>query len=231
MRTTGFLGVGIAILLSACLVQAEVFVPPWCTDQDARHTASSADGQWILWSDAEKPAMTLFDAKPQAIRQYTVATRDGKSPSRIHAIYDAPARRSFIVVLRDIPEIWEISYDPQAEPIFDGLVHDYRMGEGLAHAGFLGVRRTLLQTQLADLYFTDDYRTAVSITAAAHNAPAQAHVINLDVRRALAAVPPATYQPADAAISVAVDGRTWRAMPGLRQNISAHQALRRYCTP
>ncbi|HPW85371.1 MAG TPA: cytochrome D1 domain-containing protein, partial [Rhodoferax sp.] len=210
---------------------AEVFVPPWCTDQDPRHAAPSADGQWILWSDAEKPAMTLFDAQPEAIRQFTVATRDGKSSSRIHAIYDAPARRSFIVVLRDIPEIWEISYDPKAEPIFDGLVHDYRMGEGVAHAGFLGVRRTLLQTQLADLYFSDDYRTAIGIAPAAHNVPAQAHVINLDVRRELAAVPLATYQPADAAISISADGRTWRAMPGLRQNISAHQALRRYCTP
>ena len=39
--------------------------------------------------------------------------------------------------MKDIPEIWEISYDPDAKPIFDGYVHDYKMGEGVALAGYL----------------------------------------------------------------------------------------------
>ncbi len=42
------------------------------------------------------------------------------------------ARRSFVIVFEPLAELWELSTDPQAAPIFDGLVHDYHQGEAIA---------------------------------------------------------------------------------------------------
>ncbi len=50
---------------------------------------------------------------------------------------------SFVVALQDIPEIWEISYDDKAAPIYLGLVHDYALGDGIAIPGKLNPRRGL----------------------------------------------------------------------------------------
>ena len=55
-------------------------------------------------------------------------------------MYDATPRESFVVALKDIPELWEISLRPQAPPIYDGLVHDYKMGEGDCEAAVCSVR-------------------------------------------------------------------------------------------
>ena len=86
------------------------------------------------------------------------------------------------MALKDIPELWEISYDPKAEPIYDGLVHDYKMGEAIAKPGFLGVRRTPLDEPLDDFFFDQSYRHVLGATRpkAATAAPT-AQVVNLDV--------------------------------------------------
>jgi hypothetical protein len=44
----------------------------------------------------------------------------GDKSSRVSAVYDAAPRRSFVAALKDVPEVWEISYDPDAEPIAEG---------------------------------------------------------------------------------------------------------------
>jgi hypothetical protein len=105
------------------------------------------------------------------------------------------------------------------------------MGEGVAHAGFLGVRRTLLQTQLTDIYFTEDFSTVIGVTPPAGMDPSQAHVINLDIRREIATVTLEEQPLSGTSISVSADGRTWKAMPGLQRNAAARQALLRYCRP
>ncbi|MFT3666683.1 hypothetical protein [Piscinibacter sp.] len=55
-----------------------------------------------------------------------------------------PARRSLLVAPGELPELWEISLDPRAEDRYDGLVHDFRMGEGVPEPGFLHRRRIAL---------------------------------------------------------------------------------------
>ena len=47
----------------------------------------------------------------------------GDASSRISAVYDAAPRQSFIAGLKDLPEVGEISYDPDARPFCDGRVH------------------------------------------------------------------------------------------------------------
>ena len=98
-------------------------------------------------------------------------------------MYDAAPRKSFVVALKDIPEVWEISYDPKAEPIYDGLVHDYKMGEAIAKPGYLGVRRTPLDEPLDDFFFDQSYRHVLGATRPRADGSPNAQVVNLDVRR------------------------------------------------
>jgi len=148
--------------------------------------AVSSDGQWILVACADPHTLVLLDADLQLVRSYPVMATDGKSSSRISTVHDAQARKSFIVGFVDIPEIWEISYNPQAEPIYDGLVHDYRNGEGLARPGFLGAKRMLLEEPMADLFFDPNGSFLVGVIQPKETTAPNVQVFNLDIRRRIA---------------------------------------------
>src|SRR5690606_19433819 len=101
--------------------------------------------------------LVLLDGELNLIKSIPATTLDGKTSSRVSAVYDASPRNSFVAALKDIPEIWEISYDESAPPIFDGHVHDYRMKEGIERPGYLNPRRTPLEDVLDDFFFDQDY--------------------------------------------------------------------------
>jgi hypothetical protein len=144
----------------------------------AEPAVRSADGRWLLQADNEARALVAIDAASGAIvRRIRVADKRGTT-SRVARIVDAPPRRSFVVLLADIPEAWELSYDPAAEPVYDGLVHDYRMGEGIADRGPFAVRRIFLDEPLTDAEFSPDFS---QFTARA--ADGSLHVVSLHVRR------------------------------------------------
>ncbi len=138
----------------------------------------SADGRWLLQADNETRTLVATDAASGAlIRRIRIADKRGNT-SRVARIFDAPLRKSFVVLLADIAEAWELSYDPNAEPVYDGLVHDYRMGEGIADRGPFAVRRIVLDEPLTDAEFNADFS---QFTAKA--ADGSLHVVNLHVRR------------------------------------------------
>lgn len=155
---------------------------------DPRGLALSADGQWLL--AAHGAALTLFDRDLQPVRRYPGASLDGKVTSSVAAVFHAAARRSFVVAFDTLPELWEISYDRAAPPIFDGLVHDYRMGEAIASSGFLGVRRTPLEEPFTALTLDASHRQVLGAAAGGTLA-----VLNLDVRRRIARLPFAAASP------------------------------------
>ena len=222
-------------LLTACLAQAASLPLPWCanadTGENSRPMAVSADRRWILAADATQASLVLFDEHLNLVRRYPLLTREGQATGAVQLIADASPRYSFIVVTRDAPEVWEISYDPNAGPIFDGLVHDYRMGEGLARPGFLGLRRTLLRQALGTPYLTADYRTLISISKNADSDGAQARIVNLDVRREIATVTLAQGSEPHLPFAVTADGRTWHAHSGPTPAPKSTQRLMDYCTP
>ncbi|WP_290643628.1 nitrite reductase, partial [Aquabacterium sp.] len=165
-----------------------------------RNVAVSGDGQWVLAGNYLPGNVVLFDSQLNLVRIYPATSLDGKQTSRVSAVYDAAPRQSFIVALKDLPELWEISYNTKAEPIHDGYVHDFRMGEAIAKTGYLGVRRTPLSVPLDDFFFDPPYRhvigagrpaatkrAAVATPASGASAasspvdePPSAQVINLD---------------------------------------------------
>ena len=182
-----------------------------------RNVAVSSDGQYVLAANYLPRTLALFDANLNLVKGYAATTLDGKSASRASAVYDAAPRHSFVVALKDIPELWEISYDPKAEPIFDGYVHDYKMGEGVAKPGFLGVRRTPLDEPLDDFFFDQSYRNVLGATRPkSADGAATAQVVNLDARRKIADLPIAGMPHLGSGITFAWNGTTVLASPNLK---------------
>lgn len=146
----------------------------------------SGDGGWLMVASTQPPALNLLDANLRLAKTFDLLAVDGKQRSQISSIHDAPVRKSFFVTLEDAPEIWEISYDLKAGPIYEGLVHDYRMGEAIPKPGFLGVKRSILDVPLQDYYVFRDGRHALGVTRPQGDMSSTLHVINLDIRRRVA---------------------------------------------
>ncbi len=181
-----------------------------------RNVAVSGDGRWVIAANYLPHSVVLFDADLNLRQSYPAGTLDGKSSSRVSAVYDAAPRRSFVVALKDIPEIWEISYDPKAQPIYDGLVHDYRMDEAMARPGFLGVRRTPLDEPLDDFFFDQSYRHVLGATRPrSGDGQTSAQVVNLDIRRKIADLPIAGMPHLGSGITFAWRGAPVLASPNL----------------
>ena len=184
-----------------------------------RNVAVSGDGRWVMAANYLPRTVVLFDADLHLVKRYDATTQDGKSASRVSAVYDAAPRKSFIVALKDIPEVWEISYDPQAKPIHDGLVHDYRMGEAIAKPGYQGVRRTPLDEPLDDFFFDQGYQHVLGSArpkAGAQDGAPTAQVVNLDARRKIADLPIAGMPHLGSGITFAWNGTTVLASPNLQ---------------
>ena len=184
-----------------------------------RNVAVSGDGRWVMAANYLPHTLALFDADLNLVRTYDAATLDGKTSSRVSAVYDAAPRRSFVVALKDIPELWEISYDPKAEPIHDGYVHDYKMGEGIAKPGFLGVRRTPLDEPLDDFFFDASYANALGATRPRSDGAPSAQVVNLEARRKIAALPLPGMPHLGSGITFTYQGRPVLASPNLKDGV------------
>ena len=181
-----------------------------------RNVAVSGDGKYVIAANYLPRTLALFDADLNLVRSYDAASRDGTQRSRVSAVYDAAPRKSFVVALKDLAEVWEISYDPTAEDIFDGLVHDYRMGEGVPTRGFLGVKRSRLDEPLDDFFFDQSYTHVLGATRPRDDGKPSAQVVNLDVRRKIAELPIAGMPHLGSGITFAWNGSTVLASPNLK---------------
>jgi DNA-binding beta-propeller fold protein YncE/cytochrome c553 len=181
---------------------------------NARNAAVSSDGKYVLVANYLPHTLTLLDSELRLVKLIEAKSKHGQS-SRVSAVYDAPPRKSFIAALKDVPELWEISYDPKAEPIADGLVHDYRLKEGDFVPGFLNPRRTELAGLLDDFFFTPDYRNVVGTQRDGRSG----QVVNLDVHRAIATLELPGLPHLGSGITWERDGRRVLATPNLRDGV------------
>jgi DNA-binding beta-propeller fold protein YncE len=181
---------------------------------NTRNAAVSSDGKYVIVANYLPHTLVVLDADLNLVK--TIDAKDAKgNSSRVSAVYDAPPRHSFVAALKDVPELWEISYDPKAEPIAGGLVHDYRMKEGAFEPGFLNPRRTTLGEVLDDFFFTPDYRDVIG----AQRDGRHGEVVNLDVRRAIATVDLPGLPHLGSGITWLRDGRRVLATPNLRDGV------------
>ncbi len=175
---------------------------------NTRNAAVSADGKYVMAANFLPHSLVVLDADLELVKIL-------ETPSRVSAVYDAAPRKSFVAALKDVPELWEVSYDPQAEPIAAGLVHDYRFKEGEFVPGFLNARRTQLGQVLDDFFFTPDFRQVVG----ASRDGKRGQVVHLDVRRAIAEVDLPGLPHLASGITWERNGRRVMATPNLRESM------------
>ena len=60
------------------------------------------------------------------------------------ALLDLPVRRAALVAPSQTAEVWDIPLDPRVEDRYEGLVHDFRMGEGVPVRAWRRPRRSPL---------------------------------------------------------------------------------------
>jgi len=148
---------------------------------NTRNIAVSSDGRWVMAANTLPHTLVLLDAELRLERVLEAQALGGGPTSRLSGVYDAAPRRSFVAALRDVPELWEISYDRAAAPIYDGLVHDFALGEGLARSGYLNPRRTALEQPVDDFFFDPSYANLIGSSREGRTV-----VVSLDARRKIA---------------------------------------------
>ncbi|SDK93354.1 Cytochrome C oxidase, cbb3-type, subunit III [Paracoccus chinensis] len=131
---------------------------------NSRNIAMSHDGQWLAVANYLPQTLTILSTETlEPVRVLDVAAKDG-TPSRVSAVYQAPERKSFILALKDAPEIWEVATDPEAGPYYDGYVHTYEKDATEAFGaqeGLFARRRIRTEEPLDDFFFDPGYRNLI----------------------------------------------------------------------
>ncbi len=182
---------------------------------NTRNLAVSGDGRYVIVGNYLPHTLVVLDAKNlQPLKLIPAQDKTGK-PSRVSAVYDAAPRKSFIAALKDIKEVWEIPYGDDAEPVYEGLVHDYRYGEAIAAKGPFPVRHILLEDYLDDFYFDQSYTHLMG----ASREGGKGQVVNLDIRRKIADLDLPGMPHLGSGITWIYDGEPVMATPNLRTGV------------
>lgn len=174
----------------------------------SRDAALSGDGRYLLVANDQPPSLVMLDARDLALREVIEVVDEAGRPSRVSGVYDAPARNSFIVALQDSPELWELRYDAGAPPVYQGFVHDFRLGEGVPVPGEFPPRRVLIEEPLDDLLFDPDYFYVLGVTGSG-----RVMAIDLDARRRLASLALPGLPRTGAGVRWQWEGRRLLALP------------------
>lgn len=110
---------------------------------NTRNVAVSYDGRYVAVGNYLPHNLVILDATDLSlVKVLPTEGNDGKT-SRVSAVYTAPNRKSFIAALKDIPEVWEISYaDKDKKPDFEP-------------------RRIVLDDYLDDFFFNQTYTQVI----------------------------------------------------------------------
>ncbi|MDD5297567.1 MAG: cytochrome D1 domain-containing protein [Rhodocyclaceae bacterium] len=182
---------------------------------NTRNVAVSDDGKYVMVANYLPKTVVLLDGDLRPLKTLPARSLDGTEVSRVSAVYDAAPRKSFVVAMKDMPELWEVSYDPKAPDVFEGYVHDYKMGEGMARPGYLNPRRTRLDEPLDDFFFDQSYRNIIGASRRA----GKGEVVNLDARQKVADLDLPGMPHLGSGITWAWHGGTVLASPNLQQGV------------
>jgi cytochrome c553 len=148
---------------------------------NSRNIALSSDGRHIAVANYLPHSLVILSSADLSVERIFEGRDKGGASSRISAVYQARPRNSFIAALKDVAEIWEISTDPDAPPVYAGLVHSHEKGmiEGLPSSqGLFAMRRIEVPEPLDDFFFDPPYRNLIGSARGG-----TALVVNLNVGR------------------------------------------------
>lgn len=183
---------------------------------NSRNIAISRDGLWLAVANYLPRTLTILATADLSVaRVLDIADRSGV-PSRVSAVYQAPARDSFVLALKDVAEVWEVATNPDAEPVYEGLVHSHEKGmvEALTtNKGLFARRRIKVSEPIDDFFFDPGYRHLVGTARDG----TRGVVVNLIVGREIAELPLAGMPHLGSGISWMRGGRRVMATPHLKE--------------
>ncbi len=180
---------------------------------NTRNIAVDPDGRWVAVGNYLPHNVTILDGRD--LKPVKVIETRGVSgqTSRVSAVYDATPRQSFILALKDIPEVWEIAYGPDAPARFGGWQHDYHPESGDVFVPSFTPRRIYLDDHLDDFFFDQDY---LHLIGAARNGR-EGQVIDMDLGRKIASIPLDGMPHLGSGITFDWQGRRVMATPHLKE--------------
>ncbi len=183
---------------------------------NSRNIAISHDGKWLAVANYLPMSLTILATEDLSVaRVMDVVGKDGEA-SRVSAVYQAPKRKSFILALKDAPEVWEVATDPDADPVYEGFVHSREKGmvEGIPSSEGLFARRRIETAEpIDDFFFTPDYRFLIG----AARDGARGVVINMPTGVEVTQLPLPGLPHLGSGISWMRDGVRVMATPHLRE--------------
>lgn len=163
-------------------------------------------------ANAEPHTLAVLDESLALVKLLRVADNANEKTSGVAAVRTAVARNSFVATLTDVPELWEISYDPQAAGIPQGVGHDM--------PGFLNPQRTTLPSPTEDFFLTGTGRDVLTAHAdldfSRPGASARVQVTNLDARRKVAEWALPGWPALGGSLAWSVNGKDRLAVPNAR---------------
>lgn len=182
---------------------------------NTRNLAVSGDGRYVIVGNYLPQTLVVLDAADLTPLKLIEAGDANGKRSRVSAVYDAAPRKSFIAALKDVKEVWEIPYTDDHEPIYSGLVHDYRMAEAIADKAPFPIRRIPLADYLDDFYFDQSYTHLMG----ASRDGGKGQVINLDARSRVADLDVPGMPHLGSGITWEYQGRPVMATPNLKSGV------------
>ncbi len=183
---------------------------------NSRNLAVSGDGRYVMVANYLPHTLVLLNAEDLSLLKIIPVKNDKGQSSRVSAVYSAPPRHSFIAALKDIPEVWEILYENNPLPVYNGPMHDYRMNEGIAkQPKQFPIRKIQLDDYLDDFFFNQSYSLLIG---AARDSKKKAQVIQMDVRRKIAELDLGGLPHLGSGITWQYKGHTVLATPNLKKN-------------
>jgi len=131
---------------------------------NSRNIAMSKDGKHLAVANYLPMTLTILSTDDLTVDTVMDVIGSDGTASRVSAVYQAPNRDSFILALKDTPEIWEVSTAANAQ--FD-------------------MRRIMLSEPLDDFFFSPDYQFLIGAARASD----QGVVVNLSQGREVANLP------------------------------------------
>src|SRR5690606_27548182 len=161
---------------------------------NTRNLAVSNDGRWVLVGNYLPGNLVVLDARDLSLVKPIPTVGSDGTPSRVSAVYTAPQRDSFVVALKDVQEVWELSYagTPDFTP-----------------------RRIIAADYLDDFSFTPDYRYLLATSRKAKGGQA----IDLDTGKRLADSPLPGMPHLGSGIYWQRDGKWVFATPNISQGL------------
>lgn len=176
---------------------------------NTRNIAVSDGGEYVIAANYWPHSLVILDGKDLSLLQSIEVASVGGESSRVSAVYNARPRESFIIALKDIPEVWEIHYDLQAPS-----------ADLNAPSTTFTPRRILLQAILDDFFFSPDYARVMGasrpVDSGTSGKIASGQVVDLDLGRKVADLDLPGMPHLGSGISWQYQGRPVMATPNLR---------------